>query len=85
MPPTATAMPSVTPEANPTRFGRYFCPRTTKGLKIENFPQQLSKVVGFADRKAAITMRIIHLCLFGSKPSHQDRDHPPTPQAKCHA
>ena len=34
MPPTLTARPSVMPEARPTRFGRYCCPRTTIGLYV---------------------------------------------------
>ena len=32
MPPTLTASPSVTPEAIPTRRGRYSCPSTTSTL-----------------------------------------------------
>ena len=32
MPPTLTASPSVTPEATPTRCGRYSCPSTTSTL-----------------------------------------------------
>ena len=31
-PPAVTARPSVTPEAVPTRFGRYSCPMTTRTL-----------------------------------------------------